>query len=370
MRVTLHIGAWKTGSTAVQSFLAANRDVLRSNNIYVPQSMDLGARAEAIDRLQSGSAAEADLVIEEYAALVRGHEQNANIVVSSEHFWPMSPEVIEYVGNALFRLTKDVQIVLYVRPQDDMWNSLYCQQAKGFGVAPSAALWGTTDFVGAAIADWALYYYRCLGMFANKFGVDAVHARPYVRERLRGGDVALDFMDYLGIDNPDLISPQVMSNPSLGWKGVAFSLWIHEKLNVRARGDDDFQAIRKAFRTAVRRMNIQTDDTAWIGKAPNILTLEQRQEIRKNYAEDNRQLFDKYFQGEDVFGGIKDRRVDSIKFEDVPQLEFEQAKRKLLNILRVRKFKVGDLDKVLNPQLVNRPKGILGFVKHIIGRVS
>ena len=58
-------------------------------------------------------------------------------------------------------------------------------------------------------------------------------------------------------------------------------------------------------------------DTAWIGKAPNILTLEQRQEIRKNYAEDNWQLFDKYFQGEDVFGGIKDRRVDSIKFEDV-----------------------------------------------------
>ena len=48
-----------------------------------------------------------------------------------------------------------------------------------------------------------------------------------------------------------------------------------------------------------------------------MLTLEQRQEIRKNYAEGNRQLFDKYFQGEDVFGGIKDRRVDSIKFEDV-----------------------------------------------------
>ena len=37
--ITLHIGTEKTGSTTIQHFLKSNRDVLESQNIYIPRTL-------------------------------------------------------------------------------------------------------------------------------------------------------------------------------------------------------------------------------------------------------------------------------------------------------------------------------------------
>ena len=36
MQIILHIGAWKTGSSAIQLFLARNADVLKKQNVFLP----------------------------------------------------------------------------------------------------------------------------------------------------------------------------------------------------------------------------------------------------------------------------------------------------------------------------------------------
>ena len=371
MRITLHIGAWKTGSTAIQGFLTANREVLKCNGVFVPDSMERDQRTAARKNLQSGSPDLVDAVINEYRTMVRGHEDTANIVVSSEHYWPLPAADIALLGDALSALTDDVQIVLYARPQDDMWNSLYSQQAKSFRVGPEVPYWGTADFV----SHQRSMTLRCtiiavLTSTQNALAAMPSMRAPYIRSLLRDGDVALDFMDHLGVSDSDLQSPRATSNPSLGWKGVAFSLWVYEHLQVRNRSAHDFSMIRSAFRSVTRKLQVQFDDQAWMGKAPNIMSLAQRKEIRDHYAADNQKLFDRFFEGEDVFGPVKDKPVDSIRYGNIPADEFDLAKRKMLNVLRKRGFDISDVKSILLPDVPKKPKGLKGALGALFSRAS
>jgi hypothetical protein len=68
----------------------------------------------------------------------------------------------------------------------------------------------------------ALDYYEQFRRWAAAFGRENLEVRIYDRAGFRGGDVRLDFLDALGIDERGLSFDEGMSNVSLGYSAVQF----------------------------------------------------------------------------------------------------------------------------------------------------
>ena len=339
MQIILHIGTWKTGSSAIQQFLARNAQLLEKQDVFLPSIVQQELGHTLLFRTLQSSGADKQKLLEELGRIKRDRP-DARVIVSSEHFWPLSSEEIASLAAALHDIADDVCVITYLRPQDEMWASIYAQQTKSFRVRPDAPVWGTVDFVAHPILDWALYYHKCLSMFEAEFGEDAVTPRLYRREKFPEQDVIFDFLDFAGIDrDPKFDRYEGDTNPSFGWKSVAMSLWFVSTCYHEIRETNSLPDIRRGFRAAVGDMHARKNDADWLGKAPNVLSGQDRRDIREHYATDNQALFQRYFAGEDIFGAPEEGPKTSLDYTAIPEAEFNRVRKRML-----KHFRKGKLD--------------------------
>jgi hypothetical protein len=235
----LHIGQHKTGSKALQSFLARHRQALRDHQILYPieekPSHGIQAYANSQYRLfalvrRESIAARAG----ETAAARYGEQQRdacrpyesagslfedleaervalglSRMVLSAEDCFEMqtaheiefSLELVEEGAHRLARLASEFghepQIVVYLRRQDHLLGSHYGQYIKGSPVHD-------LDFEEFAQAfalrldSWCI-----LSRWAAVFGPDRIRVRPYERGSMPGGIVPDFFKHVLGFRVPD-----------------------------------------------------------------------------------------------------------------------------------------------------------------------
>lgn len=341
MQIILHIGAWKTGSSAIQLFLARNANLLEKQNVFLPSIVQKELGHTLLFQALKSSGPELNNLLDELKLIGRDNP-GAKVVISSEHFWPLSSEEIAALAMALHSVTSDIRVLMYLRPQDEMWASIYAQQTKSFRVRPDAPVWGTGDFVAHPILEWALYYHKCLGTFGAEFGEDAITPRLYHRDRFPEQDIIFDFLDLAGIDrDPEFDRYEGDTNPSYGWKSVALSLWFVGAAYGEMRKANSMQDIRRAFRSAIGDMHARKNDLDWLGKAPNVLSGQDRRDIRAHYAEDNLALFDRYFEGKDVFGPPEDSKKTVLDHNAIPEAEFNRVRKRMLKYFRRANLDMG-----------------------------
>lgn len=330
MRIFLHTGVWKTGSTAIQTFLSKNADELLKSGYMIPgYARNMREYNHLFERLVARDEAGIQTVFEQLAKDVNAHNPNA-LIISSEHFWHAPPDVIERIATMLRRYSDDVRVIAYIRSQDDMWASLYAQQAKFFRVRSTHNIWGNGDYIGPAIAENAMFYHRCFSTYQQVFGGDAISLKVYDRAAFRGGDVVQDFLEWIGVDdNAGFIASEQDENSSLGWKGVALSIWLADRLYAGLVSFEDRQAAGKALRFAMRDTGRKFDDLGWYGKAPECFGPEERLRIRAYYEEDTKSLADTYFDGAFPFKAPPDRPADPFDLTQIPGGELAFAKRRL-----------------------------------------
>ena len=334
MQIILHIGAWKTGSSAIQLFLARNAALLEKQNVFLPSIVQEELGHTLLFRAFTKGGAERDDLLEEIRC-IGADNPAARVIISSEHFWPLPDADIAALAAALRDVTPDIRVLIYLRPQDEMWASIYAQQTKFLRVKPDDPLWGDVEYVERPIVEWALYYRKCLGMFETAFGEDAVAPRLYRRDLFPEKDIIFDFLDFAGIDrDPGFDRYEGDTNPSFGWKSVALSLWFVGAAYGEMRQANAMPDIRRAFRSAIGDMHARRNDPDWLGKAPNVLSARDRRDIRAHYREDNAAFFQRYFGGEDVFGPPQDRPRTPLDHRDIPEAEFNRARRRMLKHFR------------------------------------
>lgn len=338
MQIILHIGTWKTGSSAIQLFLARNADLLKRQGVFLPSIVQQELGHTLLFRALRSDGAEKDRLLAELKTIGQDNP-NARVIVSSEHFWPLSTDEIADLAASLKRVTSDIRVLVYLRPQDEMWASIYAQQTKYFKVRPDAPVWGTGDFVAHPILEWALYYSKCLAMFEQSFGENAIIPRLYRREAFPEQDIIFDFLDFVGINrDPGFDRQEGDTNPSFGWKSVAMSLWFVDIAYGPMRQANELPDIRRAFRAAIGDMDPRGKDPDWLGRAPNVLSGQDRRDVRTHYAEDNDALFQRYFEGVDVFGAPELAEKTSLDAAAIPEAEFNRARRKMLKQFRRAKL--------------------------------
>jgi hypothetical protein len=218
----LHIGTEKTGSTALQVVSGLNRFRLLQHGILYPkapgdrnhtklaifaadQSNTLNLRRHA--RLFSEDAYESFKA--QFAEELRS-EVAANpcprVYLSNEHLSSRlkSLEEVRRLASILHPLAQSVKVVVYLRPQPELYLSTYSTEIKA----------GRTKDLEAPKGDQhpRYNYEKLLSRWAGVFGEENVIVRIYDRDTLVGHDVVKDFFSVMGYEpGEDLEIPSAIN---------------------------------------------------------------------------------------------------------------------------------------------------------------
>lgn len=201
MRIIIHIGSQKTGSTALQTMLADNAEALRDLGINYVQAgrKNIAHNAVAQDLRHGDATAQFDEMAAEVAAL-----PDHTHIMSSEMFFHQS-----LAGRLQAVLHPDlhpsVQLVCYLRPHDRYLEAMYKQLLKNgkIGANPGAFLKRRLKSVG---------YGPVLDAFSDSFGTANLDVRAFDPAGFAGGDIRADFAQLAGFD-PGML-PKVLTVPS------------------------------------------------------------------------------------------------------------------------------------------------------------
>ena len=219
-RLFLHIGAHKTGTTALQQSLHQNRLVLASCGVaYVEGPTAAHLHAYLGPRTAGAFLPDGHMVLDPEALADRlASADQDTVVASSENFsffFHRAP--IAALEQALRPHFDQIRILCYLRRQDRHAVSHHQEGAKSHRLA-EGALWGHAPKAlpdPSPAQDLYLDYDRRLGLWADVFGADKLDLRVYDRALLLDGDIFADALSVIGVTIAGL-HPAGDRNVSLG----------------------------------------------------------------------------------------------------------------------------------------------------------
>ena len=209
MRVVLHIGGAKCGSSAIQACLARNADCLGERGVCVPgTALDFGSdvTGEQIWFFENAAVAgDHALVANHLTDLVDAARERgfSTVVISAENLCnhaTLAPVFADGLSET------DTRIVFYVRRQDDFLISSWQQ----WNLKRYPSLEAFLEARAGKDARW----FSMIEPWAEAFGDDRISVRPFVRSRLVDGDVVTDFFRAAGIPQDGLKPLARDANPS------------------------------------------------------------------------------------------------------------------------------------------------------------
>jgi hypothetical protein len=273
--VYLHIGAHKTGTTAIQALLADESRRLRWHGFYFDR--DFYRLGKTLASQSPLSASDRDRIRREVNSRLQARPE-PNTIGSSEAFfgdlfrsYANNRAVAQDVRAILADF--DVRIVACVRRQDDFVQSVYQQHVKQ----------GGTQRFDAFINSHDIHAYRwdeLLGHYRTEFGRSALGV--YCYEDLFQTDNAIleCLFPALAATGFRSVSRAEVRNPSLSAKGLEIALRCNELLN-----GDEQRALRHFVEGAFTRS---------AGESHTLFTLEQRYELLAFYAASNIRCFEEF----------------------------------------------------------------------------
>jgi len=213
MKLALHIGTEKTGTTLLQAWLYHNQNSLSkhgyflSNKIEFPCNRKLVAffRGEADDywnfhALRSKEEKERffEGFLQDFEAELRDAEKSHHtIIISAEHFHSRLNVQEDLAAFAEFckRNFREIRVICYLRPQWAVRHSLYSTAVKLHKTEP------LSEFDANLSRDNLYYnYYDLYRRWGRNFGFENLDFREYDRKSFEKGDLRLDFLKAVGGD--------------------------------------------------------------------------------------------------------------------------------------------------------------------------
>lgn len=201
----LHIGNHKTGTTAIQDWIALNREPLAKQgyaDLHGPDGPHVHSWLAYVDEERpfprGFCLADPDRFAADLAALPA-----RKVIASSENFaFFFEQSAIDALARAVAPHFDRVRIVAYLRRQDRHAVSHHAEGSRP-DRTPEWALWGhdlTALPAPNPLQPLYLDYNQRLQKWENAFGRAAMVVRIYDKPMLINGDVVVDFADAAGID--------------------------------------------------------------------------------------------------------------------------------------------------------------------------
>lgn len=264
MKLYLHIGAGKCGSTAIQSCLYQNAMTLRRMGIYIPKGMLQFPRTHPGDYFK-----EKEIHLELLEELRNAEADCEKAIISWEGLSKFDDSRLKEYIDPLKRY--DLDVIYYVRDQAEHTQSGKLQRVKREAGRLNTKVKYEKDRDFFAVAErWSEFVGR---------EIDVVH---FSRELLPDGDVVTDLLSRVGIDDVS----------ALRWGGrlVNDSLTVESSRVVEAL--DELLGLEGHDRGAMVDAVLATQ--ARHPGSRYFLSQAEVNNLREIYAESNRQLADKY----------------------------------------------------------------------------
>ncbi|MBN2513715.1 MAG: hypothetical protein JXB18_12325 [Sedimentisphaerales bacterium] len=280
-KLYLHIGAGKTGTSALQQFFFQNRAVLESHHILYPE---IGIHQFAHHGLATSCYEPKErqffmpdsniLPLEDYLEQVIALD--GDVLLSSEYLWH---------GRHAFKLVSlcehfDVKIIAYVRRQDDLLMSRYNQHMKVTGEPFQNVLYYLPK------VEHAMNYELVLGRWEKQFGREAIVVRPYEKQQFYGQSLFGDFLHHvLGLDlTADYQLPKKDINPRLSRDAMTF---MHIVYGLGLGGDVRDRlvgALLKYSTTLGQESEVQSDKHGMLSPRERLSVIEKYARINETVA--------------------------------------------------------------------------------------
>ena len=214
-KIYLHIGAYKCGSTAIQSLLKHNKNTLEERGF---EYLDFNNKNFSAYAFNSNPLAwyfgfgynsrivrknnEFKSIIE--SKLNKSNHSTNNVIISSEVFFKKYNKN-NFSKNYNYSLdkyklkieeikskfkNKKLKIIIYVRRQDKYYESSYRQWVNHGYFSGNVY-----DIVNNNEANW----YETIKCWSDVFGKENIIVRPLEKKQLVGGDLYKDFLNIIGI---------------------------------------------------------------------------------------------------------------------------------------------------------------------------
>ena len=309
-RLIVHIGANKTGSSAVQRFLSMNSLALRAEGIIVPDDefriadKIQGHHVFGFQELLKNSSEGRKQLEDAIDAVDLASPRATAIVLSAENLTanPAAPSLFEGLAKRF-----DIEVIVYIRRQDEYilssWQQWYSKIWVDF--------WAWVISVVGVLGDWRAY----LENWETIIPREKITVRIFERSKLEGGDVIADFYSMLGISKPlsALAYPKGTVNPS--FSDAVMDLVKGNELIFRNVHDNDF------YNFVVK----MTGDKFMKSARQSSISISQRQSIIRRYKQQNDWIKKAYFphiEGE-LFSPPKERDYDYVSPDDIDQQKLE-----------------------------------------------
>lgn len=276
----IHIGAHKTGTSAIQTFLSTNRDELaRKGYLYPGTKMGHNEISEELRIANCYEMSNPYIKTQKYFDEITQSKMNV-IILSSEGLERLTSLNIlkEFLKNQF-----DVKVVFYVRRQDDRLESMYNQrirQQKVFLDRPFS------EFISSSSFKF-LDYYQKITLWSDAFGKENIIIRCYEKEQMPEG-IIHDFLSIIGI-KPDESFQYLdnIINQSMNWDLIE----IIRLCNVSIKNDPHFKTFLK---NRLKEINQEYQK-----EQRRLFSPQQRRDIIFQYEESNARVAREYLGRED-----------------------------------------------------------------------
>ena len=337
MKVLVHIGTEKTGTTSIQQYLHLNRGKLRKAGYHFNQSAgDHNNRAfpayciadEKFDDFFQGQGISTlsekqqfkRIFIEQFEAELEGLPKNIHtVIVSSEHFHSSitNEEEMDNVYNLLSRYFDEIKIVCYLREQVATCVSYYSTHLMNGGTQ------SFDEFLKRCKPK--IYYFNYSTMLANWercFGFESLEVSLFSKDHLLNRDLLDDFTAKIDSSLVGNLDKEVeLENQSLRPAGQVLERIVNLVFPVRSE-IPEVAAIRHKCKNAI------AISMKGRGQQPD---LETWQRLYDSFIECNEDVREKFFpQLEKIFA--RPEKVDAE--HEIIDLEFSQLLMSLIRLVK------------------------------------
>jgi len=307
----LHIGYGKTGTTALQRFLASNREELRERGILYPDAKVNGVWLGSFDhnmvaRALVGRLGWWNTSLEAYLSQFEEQCRSTGahtVILSAESFmgflqpWDFDSADAYWhaLGNNAAHLAKileghQITIVVYLRRQDHWMDSAINQTIKYGGLLDDGAARWPTEILVEKYAP-RLDYARCLDAWAQAFPSATVKVGVYERGQLNDHGIVEDFFSLIRLPS-DGLKREVFNDAERNFRLSRDVLEVKRILNRVERPKYEERVLAACLRDISAEMGNANDD--W-----PLLTTAQREALAQKFASSNADVARRYLGRDD-----------------------------------------------------------------------
>ncbi|MGH1368270.1 MAG: hypothetical protein ACRBCL_06605 [Maritimibacter sp.] len=299
MRLTLHIGLGKTGTSSLQAFLEHEGTFLKKHSLAYT-GINLLRLGEAFHLKNQGQVNnDADLeqairTIEQAAGKMTGVDE---LIWSNESLsmgfsrGEIAPKIHALLKDS--KIISDVKVIMVVRRQDDWIESAYRQWALRHKLNRSARILSPMEFKTTVEKTMD---YEALFQSWSVFGEEAVTLVPYDEARAGRGIVDY-FCKTYGMSYEDRFDDYDEVNPSLG-VSQSYFIGVYASGFSRPVMPQEFEGLIKRYKLP----ELAPKNAAFYSNA-------QREGILEEYQARNTRLAQRLFGREELFPDTKTRNV-------------------------------------------------------------